>query len=269
MRRFRYITGFEKWLNRGLWLLGAISLVFSIFQHVILADSPERIPYGARVGDLLYDLAIAYIAAFAFYLLVVRLPLMRDRATVYQCVEIHLWRVWEESRGLMLQLITMASVGGTHQATPEEWEITRGEHAATMEDIHGLLTCIAPDKDVRMFRSTPDGRQPVTPADWLREHGARAQAINRDLLTLAPYLASRVLVFPSMIDMLRIDKACDDLLSADPLNPPKDLTQLTFPIHRYLIAARQIDLYRRDNFGDRTTAEFAADGEAQLKELYK
>lgn len=82
--RYAYLSDFEKRLNRSLWWLLLIALAYSLAQHVLLANVPEVFRGGARIGDLLYDFAIAYVGAFIFYLLVVRVPLRRDRRTIYR-----------------------------------------------------------------------------------------------------------------------------------------------------------------------------------------
>lgn len=62
--RAKYLSRFECWLNRSLWLLLVIALMYSIFQHVVLANVTERFRGGARLGEVGYDLAIAYAGAF-------------------------------------------------------------------------------------------------------------------------------------------------------------------------------------------------------------
>jgi hypothetical protein len=83
---------------------------------------------GTRWGDLTYDLAIAYIGAYVFYLLVARLPPLRDRADVCQGIEPLLWRVFAESRGLIRELNRMAHIGSltnTVSTTLEAARLTR------------------------------------------------------------------------------------------------------------------------------------------------
>ncbi len=82
--RHAYLSRFERRLNRTLWGLLIVGVVYAALQHVVLANVPEVFRTGARWGDLFYGLAIGYIGAFAFYLLNIRLPLRRDRQAIYR-----------------------------------------------------------------------------------------------------------------------------------------------------------------------------------------
>ena len=37
----KYLSRFERWLNRSLWALLAIALVYAVLQHVVLANVSE------------------------------------------------------------------------------------------------------------------------------------------------------------------------------------------------------------------------------------
>jgi hypothetical protein len=47
--RAKYLSRFECWLNRSLWGLLAIALVYALSQHVFLANVPEIFRGGARL----------------------------------------------------------------------------------------------------------------------------------------------------------------------------------------------------------------------------
>lgn len=49
--RSSYRSRFERRLNRSLWALLVIAVVYSVLQHVVLANVPEVFPSGARWGD--------------------------------------------------------------------------------------------------------------------------------------------------------------------------------------------------------------------------
>ena len=59
----KYLSRFERRLNRLLWALLAIALVYAVLQHVVFAGVPEPFHGGARLGMLGYDIAIAYTGA--------------------------------------------------------------------------------------------------------------------------------------------------------------------------------------------------------------
>lgn len=81
-----------------------------MLQHVTFANVPEVFPTGARISDLLYDLAIAYVGAFAFYLLNIRLPLRRDRRAMYRNVAPMVGMVVTHAKVMMTKLNKAASI---------------------------------------------------------------------------------------------------------------------------------------------------------------
>lgn len=84
-----------------------------MLQHVTLANVPEAFPTGARWGDLLYDLAIAYVGAFAFYLLNIRVPLRRDRRAVYRHIGPMVGMIVNHARILVTKLNNAANIAPT------------------------------------------------------------------------------------------------------------------------------------------------------------
>ncbi|MFA7511861.1 MAG: hypothetical protein WCZ29_15385 [Mycolicibacterium vanbaalenii] len=86
------------------------ALLYALAQHVVLANVPERFPGGARLGDLIYDLSIAYAGAFVFYLLVVRIPLRRDRKNHDGHLGWLIWLIVEHAKSLMVTLNRAADI---------------------------------------------------------------------------------------------------------------------------------------------------------------
>jgi hypothetical protein len=84
--RLAYLSDSEKRLNRFLWALLLVALVYALAHHICLVNIPARISWGPPFGVVCYELAIAYAGAFTFYLLNVRLPLRRDRHNIYRHV---------------------------------------------------------------------------------------------------------------------------------------------------------------------------------------
>ena len=73
--------GRELWQQRTVTLLFGVSLLFVVIRTALLSV-PEFFPSGARIGEVLFELAIAYIGAWVFNLLVVILPRLHDRDAV-------------------------------------------------------------------------------------------------------------------------------------------------------------------------------------------
>ncbi len=84
--RLAYLSPRERSLNRALWFLLLVALAYAVLHHVYLVTKPPFVSWGPPVGAVFHELAIAYAGAFIFYLLIVRLPLRRDRHNIYRTV---------------------------------------------------------------------------------------------------------------------------------------------------------------------------------------
>jgi hypothetical protein len=84
--QFVYLSPVEHRLNRSLWWLLAVALVYAVLHHAWLVNLRAVVSWGPGFGVVCYDIAIAYAGAFVFYLLVVRAPLRRDRRNIYRNV---------------------------------------------------------------------------------------------------------------------------------------------------------------------------------------
>ena len=73
----------ELWSQRTVTLLFLISLMFVAIRTALLSV-PELFPGGARMGEVFFELAIAYLGAWIFNVLVVILPRMHDRDAVME-----------------------------------------------------------------------------------------------------------------------------------------------------------------------------------------
>jgi hypothetical protein len=113
--QLRYLSSSERRLNRLLWVLFWISVIFAVFQHVLLANLPEKFRGGARIGDLCYDVGIAYALSFFFYLLVVRVPLRRDRRNICRYLGPLAALIANDARDLMVRLNMAAKIEPTNR----------------------------------------------------------------------------------------------------------------------------------------------------------
>jgi hypothetical protein len=101
-----------------------ICIVYEVSRHVLLAKHPEVFPTGARWGQLLYDLGIAYAGVFTFYLLSIRLALRRNRRTIYQHLAPLINRVVGEARNLIGALNSTAGFNDSRENSLPNVEAT-------------------------------------------------------------------------------------------------------------------------------------------------
>jgi hypothetical protein len=183
--RIDFISGFERRLNDGLWVVAIVSGIYAFVQHVMLKDSPEIFPHGAELGDLVYDMAIAYVGAFVFYVLVVQLPLQRDRTNMYSYLAPIFHRVSGVAVALMRDLNKAAGLD-------ENRDNTRPNVEATCKSL-------TPQSRVEMFFPQDDNAKPGqgvwapgTVMQTIGYHIGRAREVNAEIMTFATYLDSAV-----------------------------------------------------------------------------
>lgn len=80
----RYLSPAGKRLHQRLQIVLAVALVYCVMRHVVFADDQELFEGGADIGDLLFNFAAAYVVTYVFYVLVVRIPLVRESAWLFR-----------------------------------------------------------------------------------------------------------------------------------------------------------------------------------------
>jgi hypothetical protein len=75
MRRLRHVTAVTLWLTA----LVVTSVTVIAFHDFVLAEPPEWLLGGAEAWDLLYELSLALLASYVFYLVVVFLKRRKDQ----------------------------------------------------------------------------------------------------------------------------------------------------------------------------------------------
>ncbi|QZH58861.1 hypothetical protein K1X22_21785 [Mycolicibacterium farcinogenes] len=176
--RYAYLSAHERRLNRFLWLVLLAGLVYSVLQHVVLAEVAPVFRGGERWGDLIYDLAIAYIGAFVFYLLVVRIPLRQDRRNVCENLGPLIDMVIGEATNLM-GLLNRAAGAPMNRV-------------CTADNVADTCSRISPDTLAEGLAITsPDGSYRIaTVREAVRQSMTRTQRLNHELLEFSSYLSS-------------------------------------------------------------------------------
>ncbi len=229
-----YLSPFERRLNRLLWVLACVALSYCIAQHVLLANIPEVFPGGERLGSVGFHLANGYVEAFIFYLLVVRLPLRRDRRNIYKNLEPLIARVVGEATGLM---------GTLHQAAGFD-----SHRQNTLANVQETCSKIGPETPTNMLiaSASPTAHAPML--DAINYHMDRARRVNREILDLSAFVASEVICLVNDIESQGYFRAFEfvyPLFKANQLSK-SDLSFLSRHIFDYLLLADRLDAYRRD-----------------------
>ena len=236
--RLDYLSGFERRLNRSLWVLLLIALVYAIAQHVLLANVPEAFPGGARLGVVCYDVAIAYTAAFTFYLLNIRLPLQRDRRNIYRHLAVSIDRVARQPYSLMDSLNNAADFNPLEQ------------RENTLPNIQETCKLLTLNSDGRAILPAPyySGSEP-TVMDVINHNIAETRARCREVLGFSSFLASDVIKYVIEIENCYFLVSFEQRMGLEwalPMNRDRDLSYWAPYIFEYLEKANLLVKYRRE-----------------------
>jgi hypothetical protein len=226
-----YFSDFERHLNwaLGLFLLSAV--VYCFAQRVVLINVHEVIPYGARVGTVIYDFSMAYIGAYVFYFLVVRLPLYRDRLNVHRAIQPLASRIVGEAWFLMEDLNIAAGV----------WV----QRPASWANVKEVCNKIGPGSSANPpFITTPT---PDKVIDLIEYRVNNAKELHRELLSFSTYLSTELVnlvvelndsslinLFEDYVPRFRSRHYYDD-----------DLDFAAVQLYDYLRLADRLDQYHR------------------------
>jgi hypothetical protein len=234
-----YLSDYERWLNRSLWALLAVSLVYIIFQHILLANVPEAFRGATRLGAVCYDLAIAYTGAFTFYVLIIRLPLRRDRRNVYRHLP-ELIDQFEYNAGFFMSCLNNAAGFG---------HLVRREN--TLANVQEMCKRLTLDSRVAAVLPSSDANFNSTLVDVFDSHIARTRILCREILGFSSFLDSDLIDHIFGIEYCSFFKSYEgDLLRllrriTSPGEPdPRDLSRWAEGIVLYLQAVDDLANYR-------------------------
>ena len=230
------MSSFERWLNRALWGLLLVALIGAALQHVFLANVPEVFPTGARWGELFYDLAIGYVGAFVFYLIVVRVPLRRDRENYYRHLGFLVVRLVAEASDLMMSLNRAAKFD------------TARPH--TLVNLREMLGQLRPNTEAEHMLATPSGNVPGKVMDVVAFHVERARIMCREILGFAPYYDSEVVEVVAAIEIcpfFQMFNAVEPQLRTSTLGEKLEMSFFEEAIFDYLQLADRLHRYRQKN----------------------
>lgn len=238
-----YLSPFERSLNRALWALNLSALVYCVVEKVLLANVPEVFRGGARVGELVYDLAIAYVGAFVFYLLVVRLPLRQDRRNVWAHMGPLLERVPSSALGTIQMLNQVAG-----------FSASRENSLASVREMCEKIGPQSPSLTLRFFPTSGEPLQYQSVIESMRERVAHARRVNQQILDQSAYLSTDIYALVNAVDQ------CAFITSMEMVGPMAaagrlgntDLTVFADDLFDYMVAAHNLDEFCQAFIAGRT-----------------
>jgi hypothetical protein len=153
----------------------ALTALAFVVAHAALLNVKEIFAGGARIGDLLYDFFLAYLASYVFYVIVVAFPRIRDRRTCRTMVFTGVDRIIGD------EITVLYELGHPRVNNPSE---------VAEPDLPELCGKKNPQEGPQRAFLTPTGpqSQQITVWEAIRERVHRSQKTIDRLLRLVPLL---------------------------------------------------------------------------------
>lgn len=172
------------WVNRILWFSAAdVGLV------TVARPFPELFLWGEELGDLMFDLGLAYVAAWVFHQLLVVRP-QRAKATQLNAV-------------LNPKLDRLVNVGRRLQQTlVDASPMTSVEFPASEEQVDALCSNISMSAPTGVFMIKREDmtQSPMSWSDYIDHVGRQSTAAHDELSALYPVLE------PSLLSILERER---------------------------------------------------------------
>jgi hypothetical protein len=153
-----------------------VGSIVVVIARTALLSVPEVFPGGARIGEVLFDLAITYIAAWMFNLLVVVLPQLRGRDRVLDAAGRVISRLSEVGLRMPTAMVEGARTQASGQSLPsEEWLTSIGRRLSL-----GAPSPLRVPAGVAM--------RPATWQEWVSHSVGQVESLNASLVPYFPFL---------------------------------------------------------------------------------
>lgn len=207
-----------------------VASVLFVVARTALLSVPQLFPGGARIGEVVFELAIAYIGAWLFNLLVVVLPQLRSRTRVLAAVgrvitkmaDVGLTMPADLARGAQLQV---------PETTPpsEDWLTSTGKRLP----LGGPSPLLVPD-GVRMRSATWQ--------EWVHDAVMRVESLNASLVPYLPFLEVELI---GLVNEIVLSDFVDDGRKIVGLPRPVkgDMSSLAGPLRKFMAACDGLRKY--------------------------
>lgn len=174
------VTWRELERQRFVTALFVLAVIF-VIVHAALLSVPEMFSGGAALGNVIYDLAIAYVGAWAFNLLVVILPRLRDRERVLEGAGPAIERL------CALGLRTITELG----LMPGEFKNLTDSNQVNLFSLRLQDLSLAEESSLATFG--PDGLRAASWQEWTVHKAVKAGDLYQSLIPYFPYLESELI----------------------------------------------------------------------------
>jgi hypothetical protein len=233
-KRQRYRLVRELWKERTVTLLFGLAVAFVIARTALLSVH-QFFAAGARSGDVLFELAVAYIGAWIFNLLIVVLPRMRTRDRILYAVVKLISRL---SAVGMRMPASMAQGAGqaspTEQIPPDSWFTLIGQQLP----LRGEAPLYVPDDETFL-----------RPANWQEWVAAAVNDVEKYNAALMPYLPFLEIELITLINNVVLSNFADRgrVYSRLPVRTDTNMSILARPLRDFVEACVALHVYQENN----------------------
>jgi hypothetical protein len=198
------------------------SVLFVVVRTALLSV-PEIFPGGARIGEVVFELAVAYIGAWLFNLLVVVLPQLRSRTRVLAAVGRVITKLADVGLTMPTDLARGAQVPAPETTLPsEDWLTRTGKRLP----LGGPSPLLLPD-GVRMRSATWQ--------EWVHDAVIRVESLNASLVPYLPFLEIELI---GLVNEVVLSDFVDGgrKIAGLPRSATGDMSSLAGPLRKFIAA---------------------------------
>jgi len=162
----------QKYVNIILIVFLILSVIAIYLIKFLLAEIPEKCDFGYEIGEVLYNLSLAYISSCIFYLLVVLIPQNRNKKNIYK----HASSI---SEGIVI------NGSRIFEGLKYDSGVFNLDTELSEKDFLQLCRSISPN-DIQTFFLTSEKQYPIT---YLEHINKLRLSVRNDIQTLFTYIA--------------------------------------------------------------------------------
>ncbi len=207
-----------------------VASVLFVVARTAFLSVPELFPGAAQIGEVVFELAIAYIGAWIFNLLVVVLPQLRSRTRVLAAVGRVIAKLAEVGLAMPTDLARGAQVPASETFPPSKDWLTR---TGRQLSLGGPSPLQVPD-GVRMRRATWQ--------EWIHDAVTRVESLNSSLVPYLPFLEVELI---SLVNEIVLSDFVDEGRKIISLPRPVtgDMSSLADSLRRFMAACDDLRVY--------------------------
>ncbi len=225
-----------KTLRRDISILFIVCFIVIILLDFWLKEVPEWFSGGAKIGELVYRICLAYITSFIFYFLVVHIKTQKDKEAINTYVSKKVYMI-------------IAICWGTFKEMAAEAGITLSGNYPTKQEIAGICAQIRPTSQ------SPIIDQNLADVNWLKYLNYKknkSEKIIEKIYRKMPFLDSSLVRLLAAIEECRLFQRITHFdqfsISTKDFDPFKDAFSeyINLIIQLEVYADKKLKVYRPD-----------------------